>query len=200
MHKPFFCEKVTGFRPATFSPKNTDYIVCPAPSVFLCCFISFCLGFLLRVVFFSFLAIPPGSPAAPPLPWFLTLWKVKGEDGPEIAKIHDGKNIVKTKNGQNSIWGPDIFKYAQGLLRSFQMSTSLVLSCSFSISVLPTVCHFYLGVCSVGPLSFERTQLSVWCACQVPQERCVSWKYAPSNKYAACVELDVRPSDPKQRR
>ena len=37
-------------------------------------------------------------------------------------------------------------------------------------------------------------QVSVWCACQVPQERCMCWKDAPSNKYAACVELDVRPN------
>ena len=27
-----------------------------------------------------------------------------------------------------------------------------------------------------------------------PQERCMCWKYAPSNKYAACVELDIRPN------
>ena len=34
--------------------------------------------------------ILPGSPSAPPPPWFLTLWEVKGEVGP--------------KNGQNSSW------------------------------------------------------------------------------------------------
>ena len=32
------------------------------------------------------------------------------------------------------------------------------------------------------------------CSCQVPQERCVCWKYAPSKMYAACVELDFRPN------
>ena len=48
-----------------------------------------------RVVFFvffcsSFPAIRPGSPSVSPPPWFLTLWKVKGEGGPKLAKIHDG--------------------------------------------------------------------------------------------------------------
>ena len=28
---------------------------------------------------------------------------------------------------------------------------------------------------------------------ELPQNR-MCWKYAPSNKYAACVELDIRPN------
>ena len=35
-----FVKNVAGLRRATFPPKNTNYIVCPASSVFLCCFIS----------------------------------------------------------------------------------------------------------------------------------------------------------------
>ena len=64
----------------------------------------------------------------------------------------------------------------------------------FDISLADCRSLLPMCVCSVRPLSLECTQLSVWCACQVPQERCMCWKYAPSNKYAACVELDFRPN------
>ena len=96
---------------ATFSPKNTDYIVCPAPSVFLCYFLSVFLGFPLFFVFFVFFcsSFPgAGSPSALPPPWSLTLWKVKSE-----GRLKNGqnslwrKNIEKTRranNGKNSIW------------------------------------------------------------------------------------------------
>ena len=75
--------------------KKTDFFLCPAPSVFLCYFISVCLGFPLCVVFFVFFcsSFPGNSPwlsFCAPSPWFLILWKITGE-GP--------------KNGQNSIWG-----------------------------------------------------------------------------------------------
>ena len=53
----------------TFSPKNTDYIVCPAPSVFLYCLVFFCLSwfssmccFLCFLLFFVpslLLRLPP---------------------------------------------------------------------------------------------------------------------------------------------
>ena len=65
---------------------------CSVPSVFLCCFISVCLGFPLCVVFFvffcsSFPGNSPSSPSASPPPWFLTLWKAR-----------------EPQNGQNSTW------------------------------------------------------------------------------------------------
>ena len=97
-------EHLNGHKP--FSPKNTDFFVCPAPSVFLCCFISVCLGFPPCVVFFVFFrslfpTIPPGSLSAPPPPWFLTLWKVKGGKGaPKMAKIHYGVKTSRKEGAQ----------------------------------------------------------------------------------------------------
>ncbi len=93
-HKPCSFEGVAGLRPATFSPKNTDYIVCLTPSVFLCCFISVYLGFLLCVVFFVFFC----SSLAFLLPRFLTLWKVKGEWGAQKwPKFNMGQNRTSLK-------------------------------------------------------------------------------------------------------
>ena len=73
----------------TPAAKNTDNVVCPAPSVLLCCFISVCFGFLPCVVFLC--SWSPGSPSAPPPPWSLTLWKGQRRGrGPKMAKIHYG--------------------------------------------------------------------------------------------------------------
>ena len=52
-------------------------------------------------------------------------------------------------------------------------------------SIYPHECSIMLSVCRLDDSR---------CACQVPQEPCMCWKYAPSNKYAACVELDIRPN------
>ena len=69
-------------------------IVCP--SVFLCCFISVCLGFPLCVVFFVFfLFFVPGNSS-----WLSFCVKGQGRVGAHMAKI---KFRVK----------PDIFKSAQ---------------------------------------------------------------------------------------
>ena len=88
-HKVCFCENVAGLRPATFSPKNTDFFVCPAPNVFLCCFISVCLVlFSLFLLFFvpsnSFWLLRPHLHGS----WYCGMLRARGEP----------------KNGQNSLW------------------------------------------------------------------------------------------------
>ena len=70
--------------------KNTDYIVCPAPNVFLCCVIFVCLGFLLCVVFFVFFL-------------FFTPWL--SFCASMVVDIVEGQKGEGVKNGQNSKWG-----------------------------------------------------------------------------------------------
>ena len=69
---------------------------------------SFCLGFLLCVVFFVFFCSSLALLALP-LPFFWTLWKVKGEGrGPEMAKIQrlEFSGWVKPKKKYENFGGP----------------------------------------------------------------------------------------------
>ena len=87
-HKPCLRENV--------NKKKKDCVVCPAPSVFLCCFIAVCLGFPSCVVFFvfvcsSFPTIPPGSPSAPSM--VLDIVEGQGRGGPKKwPKFNMGQN------------------------------------------------------------------------------------------------------------
>ena len=100
-----------------FTKKTRTIYVCPAPSVFLCRFISVCLGFPLCVVFFVFFcslfpAIPPGSPSAPPTSMVLDIVEGQGRGrGAKKAKIQYG---VK----------PDIFEYAENVFAGPVASSS----------------------------------------------------------------------------
>ena len=83
--------------------KNTDNIVCPASSVFFVVLFLFVLVFLLCVVsFVSFVLRSMALLLRPPPLWFLTLWKVKGEERRgKNGQIQHGERIQKTKNGKN---------------------------------------------------------------------------------------------------
>ena len=115
-----FVKTSLAFGRRRFHQKNTDNIVCPAPSVFLLCFISVCLGFPLCVVFFCSSLLGNFSWLSFCTPISMVLDIVEGQGrgrGTQNGQNSSwGKNIERireAKNSQNSIWcKPDIFKYA----------------------------------------------------------------------------------------
>ena len=90
-HKPCFCENVASLQPATFSQKNTDYIVCPASFVVLFLFVLV----FLHVLFSLFSFFVPGNSSwlsfCAPISMVLDIVEGQGRGGGgKMAKIHYG--------------------------------------------------------------------------------------------------------------
>ena len=97
---------LNGHKPCgdVFTRKNTDFSVCPSPSVFLCCFISVCLGFPLCVVFFVFFcsSLPGNAP-----------WLSFCAPTSMVLDIAEGQRRGRAKNGRHSLWGKNIEKIGE---------------------------------------------------------------------------------------